>query len=106
VPDFTSNDALRVSARRSNALQAIEQASESLRLHARCLRYTAQALPSARFFASNDALRSRKTPPIAISLPQRAQFWPQEIACSRVIPRRALSASTDAGFRRDAIAQS
>jgi hypothetical protein len=90
-------------ASRPRALQAIERASESPRLHARYLDHAAQALPSTRFSATNDALRSRKTSPIATSLPQRAQFSPQEIACARVISRCALSASTNAGFRRDRI---
>jgi hypothetical protein len=106
MSDFTSDDASRVRARRSNASQAIEQASESPRLNARCSRYTAQPLSSIRFSAPNDALRSRKTPPIATSLPQRAQFSPQDFAGSRVIPRCALSASANAGFRLDPIPQS
>jgi hypothetical protein len=106
MSDFRSNDASRVAGLRSNALQAIEQASESPRLHARCLRHAAQALPSTRFSATNEALRSRKTPPVATSLPQRAQFSPQETSRWRVIARCALSASTGAGFRRDRIPQS
>jgi hypothetical protein len=89
-----------------NALQAIEHASESLRAHGDCARQATQALPSTRFSAPNVALRSRTTPPIAISLPQRAQFSPQEIAGSRVVSQCALSASTGAGFRRDPIPQS
>jgi hypothetical protein len=93
-------------ASRSNALQAIEQASESPRAHARLLAHVPQALPSTRFSVTKDALQSRKTPPIAISLPQRAQFSPQDFACSRVIPRCPLSASTDAGFCLDPIAVS
>jgi hypothetical protein len=106
MPDFVSNDASRFCASRSHALQAIERASESPRSHARCARHAAQAFISTRFSATNDALRNRKTPPIATSLPQRAQFSPQEIACARVFPQRALSSSTGTGFCRDAIAQS
>ena len=85
-------------ASRSHALQAIERASESPRLHARYLGHAAQALPSTRFSAMNDALRSRKTPPIATGLPQRAQFSPQEIACARVFSRCVLSTSINVGF--------
>jgi hypothetical protein len=68
-----------------------------------CWRDTAQALPPTQFSAPNDALRNRKTPPIVTSLPQRAQFSPQETACARVISRCALSASINAGFRLDPI---
>jgi hypothetical protein len=93
-------------ASRANASQAIEQVSEFLRSHNDCARYSAQALPSARLFAPNNAPRSRKTPPTAIGLPQRARFSPQDSAGSRAIPQCGLSASTDAGFRRDPIPQS
>jgi hypothetical protein len=65
----------------SHASQAIEPASESPCL----LAHVPQALPWTRFSVPNDALRSRKTSSIAISLPQRAQFSPQDSACSRVI---------------------
>jgi hypothetical protein len=44
LSDFMSNDASPAWALPSNAPQAIEQASESPRLHARCSRHTAQAL--------------------------------------------------------------
>jgi hypothetical protein len=106
MSDFTSNDASRVPARRSNTLQALEQASESPRLHAHWSRYTAQALPATWFSAPNDMLRSGKTPPIATGLPQRAQLSPQDPACSRGISQCALSASMDAGFLLDSIPQS
>jgi hypothetical protein len=103
---FRLEYAPRVLASRSNALQAIERASESPRLHARYLGRAAQALPSTRFSATNDALRSRKTSPIATGLPQRAQFSPQEIARARVNSRCALSASTNVGLVLDPIPQS
>jgi hypothetical protein len=74
----------------SNALQAIEQRYESPRSLRDRTRDTSQGLPSTRLSTPNDALRSRKTSPIATSLPQRAQFSPQETACSRVIPRCAF----------------
>jgi hypothetical protein len=103
MSDFVSNVRRAFCASRSHALQAIERTSESPRLHARDLGHTAQALRSSRFSATNGALRSRETSPIATGLPQRAQFSPQEIACARVNSRRALSASANAGFGRDRI---
>jgi hypothetical protein len=85
APDFMSKDAAPVPRVARERAQAIERASEFPWPHGWLSRHTAQALPSTCFSAMNDALQSRKMPPLAFSSPQRAWFWPQDFACSRGI---------------------
>jgi hypothetical protein len=85
APDFTSSARRLFSAASSHARQAIEQTFEFLSSHGDRSRYALQALPSTRFSAPNDALRSRKRSTLAFSSPQRARFWPHDFAGWRVI---------------------